>query len=153
LTRLTPLSEAIDILRHSITPPLSIIVLWKPLNSAGIYANTPIGIDVAGKLKVGQILNLLTLSLSAGSSSKIGYALDGGIITISTTDTLAAPNLVTRVYDISDLVSPPAQYALPTMGFGLGYPGPAMFGGGYGGYSGSGMTGPTTVYNRAGLIR
>ncbi len=113
LTRLTPLSEALDIVRHSIAPPLSIIVLWKPLNGAGIYANTPIGIDVAGKLKVGQILNLLTLSLSAGASSKIGYTVDGGVITISTTDTLAAPNLVTRVYDISDLVSPPRGMLSP----------------------------------------
>jgi hypothetical protein len=152
-TRLTPLSEAIDILRHSTTPPLSIVVLWKPLNSTGVYPNTPIGIDGMAKLRVGQVLNLLTLSLSAGASAKIGYMVDNGVIIISTIDTLAASQPVTRVYDISDLVAPPARYSSPTMGFGMGYGGPAILAGGYAGYPGSGMAGPTIISRMAGPSR
>ena len=152
-TRQTPFSEAIDILRHSTTPPLGIVVLWKPLNSAGIYENTPIGIDGMGKLRVSQVLNLLTLSLSAGASAKVGYAVDNGVIIISTRDTLTPPKPVTRIYDISDLVAPPARYSPVTMGFGLGYGGPAALAGGYAGYPGTGIAGPTIISRMAGQIR
>lgn len=124
LTRQTPLSEAINILRNSTTPPLNIIVLWRPLHNAGVYENTPIGIDGITGLRTGQYLDLLTLSLSAGASARIGYTVHKGAITLSTTDTLPAPKSVARVYDISDLVAPPARYAPVTMGFGLGYGGP-----------------------------
>jgi hypothetical protein len=130
-TRETPLREALDILRNSTTPRLGIIVLWKPLNSAGIYENTPIGIDGVGRLRVGQVLELLTLSLSAGASAKIGYVIDKGIVTISTTDALPTPKPVVRVYDIRDLVALPAQYSPVTTGFGMGYSGLIMPSSGY----------------------
>jgi hypothetical protein len=142
LTRETPLREAIDILRHSTTPPLSIIVLWKPLNGAGIYENTPIGIDGVARLRVGQYLELLTLSLSAGASAKVGYAIDKGVITISTTDALPAPKPAVRVYDISDLVAPPGQYSPTTTGFGMGYGGPIMPYSGYAGAPGGAFSSP-----------
>jgi hypothetical protein len=130
----TPFSEAIDILRNSTTPPLPIIVLWRQLaDGAGIYQETPIGIDGAAGLRAGQWLDLLMLSLSAGASAKLGYVVDKGVITISTTDTLPAPKPITRVYDISDLVAPPARYSLQSMGFGMGYGGLTAPFGGYGG--------------------
>jgi hypothetical protein len=143
-TRQTPFGEAIDLLRNSTTPPLSIIVLWKPLgDGAGVYRDTPIGIDGVAGLRVGQVLDLLMLSLSAGSSAKVGYAVDKGVITVSTTDTLPTPKPVARIHDISDLVAPPARYAPAITGFGLGYGGllpplggyPANPGGSYGLYS------------------
>ena len=134
LTRETPLREAINILRNSTTPPLSIIVLWRPLNSAGIYENTPIGIDGVARLRVDQYLELLTLALSAGASAKVGYVINKGVVTISTTDALPTPKPVARVYDISDLVAPPGRYAPLTTGFGMGYGGLIMP---YSGYAGS----------------
>jgi hypothetical protein len=118
------LSEAVEILRNSTTPPLPIVVLWKQLaDGAGVYRETPIGLDGLTGLGAGRCLDLLMLSLSAGASAKLGYIVDGGVITISTTDTLPAPKRITRVYDISDLVAPPARYSLPSIGFGLGYGG------------------------------
>ncbi len=130
----TPFGEALDILRNSTTPPLPIIVLWRQLaDGAGVYRETPIGIDGAAGLRAGQYLDLLMLSLSAGASAKLGYVVDKGVITISTMDTLPTPKPVTRVYDISDLVAPPARYSLQSMGFGMGYGGLASpFGGSYG---------------------
>jgi hypothetical protein len=141
-TRQTPLSEAIGLLRDSTTPPLKIIVLWRPLNSAGIYADTPIGIDGVAGSRAGQVLDLLVLSLSAGASTKIGYVVDRGVITISTTETLPAPKLVACVHDISDLVAPPARYSLQSMGVNLGYGGPMMPLGGYSGNLGAGPVYP-----------
>jgi hypothetical protein len=141
-TRQTPLSEAIGILRNSTTPPLKIIVLWRPLNSAGVYADTPIGLDGVAGLRAGQILDLLVLSLSAGASAKIGYVADKGVMTISTADALPIPKPVVRLYDVSDLVAPPARYALPSRGFGTGYGGRTPPLGGYPGNLGAGFSNP-----------
>lgn len=142
-TRQTPLSEAIGILRDSTTPPLKILVLWRPLNSAGVYADTPVGVDGVAGLRAGQVLDLLVLSLSAGASTKIGYVVDRGVITISTTDVLPAPKPVARLYDVSDLVAPPARYSLPSMGVNMGYGGPMTPLGGYRGNLGAGPVNPT----------
>jgi hypothetical protein len=130
-----PLGEAIDILRNCTTPPLNIVVLWRSLDSVGIYRDTPIGIDGLPGLRLGQYLDLLVLSLSAGTSDKIAYTVHGGIITIGVITVLPAPRQVTRIYDISDLTAPPANYTLPPMGFGGGMYGNQMMGltGGYGG--------------------
>jgi hypothetical protein len=124
LTPQTPLSEAIDILRNSTNPPLPIVVLWRQLaDGAGVYRETPIGLDGLSGLRAGQCLDLLMLSLSAGASAKLGYVVHKGVITISTMNTLPAPKPIARVYDISDLVAPPARYSLQSMGFGMGYGG------------------------------
>ncbi len=141
LTPQTPLGEALDLLRHSTTPPLKIIVLWKPLGEAGIYRDTPIGIDGISGLRVKQYLELLVLSLSAGASTRVGYTVDKGVITISTTDALPVPKQIARVYDISDLVAPPARYSLSSVGLPLGYGNPVVPPGGFGGSPSYGVSG------------
>jgi hypothetical protein len=138
-TRNMPLGEAIDILRNSTTPPVNIVVLWRDLENAGIYRDTPIGIDGVPGLKVGQCLDLLTASLSAGASVRLGYVVRNGAVIVATTDGLPAPQMMARVYDISDLVAEPARYGFPPFGFG---------GMGYGGYGGS-MMGPAGGYGGA----
>jgi hypothetical protein len=117
-----PLSEAIDILRNCTTPPLNIVVLWRSLDGAGIYQDTPIGIDGLPRLRVGQYLDALTLSLSAGAADKVGYVVGGGVITIGTVSALPAARPITRVYDISDLTAPPANYRFSPIGYGMGIP-------------------------------
>lgn len=137
-----PLNEAIDILRNCTTPPLNIVVLWRDLDNAGIYRDTPIGIDGIPGLRVGRYLELLVLSLSAGAAAPVGYTVHRGVIIIGTTEALPASRYVTRVYDVRDLTAPPANYRLPPMGFGnmgFGGMGPGMYGGpmmGPGGYGG-----------------
>lgn len=140
-----PLSEAIDILRNCTTPPLNIVVLWRSLDGAGVYRDTPIGIDGLPGLRVRQYLDMLVLSLSAGASDRIAYVVQGGVITIGTTTALPAPRFETRVYDIRDLTAPPANYSLPSMGFGgLGSGGMMGPAGNYAGGSraGSGVSTP-----------
>jgi len=133
-----PFSEAMDILRNSTTPPLNIVVLWKEIGeNAGVYRETPIGINGVAGLRVGQYLELLLLSLSSGTSAKLGYTVKDGVITVGTTGSLRAPKKVTRIYDVSDLVAEPARYFFPPMGFG---------GMGYGGLYGGSMAGPAGGY-------
>jgi len=127
-----PLSEAVDILRNCTTPPLNIVVLWRSLDGAGVYRDTPIGLDGLPGLRVRQYLDMLVNSLSAGSLDKVGYTVQGGVVTIGTLAALPAPKFVTRVYDIRDLTAPPANYGLPMMGFGGMYGNPMMGAGGYG---------------------
>ena len=144
-TQETPFGEAIEILRRATTPPLNIVVLWKDIGeNAGIYRETPIGIDGIGGLRVRQYLDLLMLSLSAGASARLDYVVNKGVVTIATVDSLPRPKHVTRVYDVSDLVAPPAQYFRRPMAFGgMGYGGVGYGGqmgavGGYGGGYGPG---------------
>ncbi len=155
-----PLCEAIEILRNCTAPPLNVVVLWRSLDGAGVYRDTPIGIDGLPGLRIRQYLDMLVLSLSAGASDRIAYVVHGGVITIGTTTALPAPKLETRVYDIRDLTAPPANYSLPSMGFGGMYGnqmmGPAgSYGGGLGTGYGAGVGGnlPGLIGNSSGNIR
>jgi len=128
-----PFGEAIQILRHSTRPPLNIIVLWREIgDNAGIYRDTPIGMDGLPGLRLGQYLDLLLLSVSAGTSARLGYRVEKGVVVIGTTDALPAKR-VTRVYDVSDLVAEPARYVLPMMGMGAMGMGGMGMGGMFGG--------------------
>ncbi len=135
-TREMPLGEAVDILRNCTIPPLPIVVLWRDLDSAGIYSDTPIGIDGLPGLRIRQYLDMLVASLSAGAPAKVDYVVNRGVITIATTSALPVPKQITRVYDISDLTAPPSSASFSPMGFG---------GMGYGSYGGQ-MMGPGMGY-------
>ena len=116
-------AEAINILRNTTIPPLNIVVLWRNLEqNADIYKDTPIGIDGASGVPLRTHLKLLLMSLSAGSSEKLGYVVNDGVIIISTESSLPEKRR-TRVYDISDLVGVPASggfYPGAVMPFGFG---------------------------------
>ncbi|MEN6577790.1 MAG: hypothetical protein ABFD90_15710 [Phycisphaerales bacterium] len=137
-SREMPLSEAIAILQNCTTPPLPIVVLWRDLDGAGVYRDTPIGIDGIPGLRLSQYLDLLVLSLSAGASTEIGYTVHRGVITIASTSALPVSKQITRVYDVRDLTAPPSN-PFPPMGFGGMSGGQIMgMGGSYGGGLGMG---------------
>jgi len=140
-----PFGEAIDILRYATDPPLNIVVLWRDLaEKADIDKTTPIGMDGVSGIPLRKHLELLLMSVSAGSAAKLGYAVEKGVIIIATTESLPK-RAKTRVYDITDLVSEPANYSLrgmmgpmgsyggPYGNMGYGGYGPGMQGSGYGG--------------------
>jgi hypothetical protein len=153
-----PFSEAIDILRHSTVPPLNIVVLWKDLQeNADVYRDTPIGMDGLSAVPLKTHLKVLLMSVSGGSLEKLRYTVDEGVIIIATEGSLP-PKVVTRIYDVSDLVSEPANYRfMPGFGMPFGFGGMSMgammpvggagstgagLGGGFGGgYGGSGYLG------------
>ncbi len=134
-----PLEQAIDILRNATVPSLNIVVLWKDLEeNADIYRDTPIGMDGVSRVPLRTHLKLLLMSVSAGGAEKLVYVVDDGVITIATQGSLPK-KMIARVYDISDLVSAPANYRLmPGLGMPFGY-GRMAFGGM--GYRGQGFYG------------
>jgi hypothetical protein len=102
--------EAINILRNSTVPKLNIAVLWRDLEqNADIYRDTPIGIKGVSKVPLRTHLKLLLMAVSAGSAEKLGYVVEDGVIIIATQGSLPK-KMKTRVYDITDLVSAPANY-------------------------------------------
>ena len=115
-------NEAINILRNSTVPKLNIAVLWKDLEeNADIYRDTPIGINGVSKVPLRTHLKLLLMSISAGGTEKLGYVIDDGVIIIATQGSLPK-KMKTRVYDITDLVSAPANFRLmPGLGMPFGY--------------------------------
>ena len=145
-----PLSEAIEILRNSTFPSLNISVLWKDLEeNADIYPDTPIGIDGVSGVPLRRHLKSLLDGVSGGAPEKLGYVVEDGVIIVATLDSLPQ-RMVTRVYDVTDLVGQPST-GFPPMGMmGMGMPGMGMMGmgmpgmggmmGGMGGY-GMGMPG------------
>ena len=120
LTLDTPFSEAIDLLRNSAGPPLRIVVLWRDLSeNANIERDTPIRIDGVPRIRLRTGLEILLMAVS-GSFAELGYVVEHGVIIIATKDSLPA-KMITRVYDISDLLARPARF-----GFGFA---PGLVGG------------------------
>jgi hypothetical protein len=124
---------------------LNIVVLWKDLEeNADIYPDTPIGIDGVSGVSLGRHLKSLLDGVSGASPERLGYVVEEGVVIVATVGSLPY-KMVTRVYDVTDLVAPPST-GMPPMGFGM--PGMGMmgglgmgtpFGGGYG--MGGGMMG------------
>jgi len=127
-TREMPFSEAIDILRNCTFPKLNISVLWKDLEeNADIYPDTPIGVDGVSGVPLRRHLKSLLDGVSGASPERVGYVVEDGVIVIATLDSLPQ-RMVTRVYDITDLVGQPST-GFPAMGMmGMGMPGMGMMG-------------------------
>src|SRR6185503_19872463 len=92
-------SDVIDFLRD--VTGANIFVNWRALEAAGIDRNTP----VTARLRDVKFSKALQTILSdvGGGTVKLGYTIDEGVITISTDEDLSK-NVVTRVYDIRDLI-------------------------------------------------
>lgn len=145
-----PFSEAIDILRNSTYPRLKITVLWKDLEeNADIYRYTPIGIDGVSGVPLRAHLELLLNGVSAGAAEKLEYVVNGGVIIIATQSSLPEKRIA-RVYNVSDLVAPPANYGFMP-GFGMPFGGMMPLGS-YGGYGGMGYGGIGGYGTRIGSI-
>jgi hypothetical protein len=128
LTFHTTFSEAIDILRNSTDPPLKIVVMWRDLSeNAYVEPDTPIKIDGVSGIRLRTALELLLLAVSSGVA-KLEYVVKDGVIIIATRDSLP-DKMVTRVYDVSDLLAPPARFGFGfAPPFAAGWPGRAYMG-------------------------
>lgn len=158
ITQTTPAGEAFDILRRSIDPPLNIVVLWRDLlENANIESTSPVDFDGPSNIRLGTALDNMASALSdplAGVDYRVEYVINRGVVTFATRAGLPAKKMETRVYDVSDLVSPPANYGgmagmmggMGGMMGGMGGMGGMMGGmgggmGSYGGGMGGGMMG------------
>ncbi|MHC4619501.1 MAG: DUF3738 domain-containing protein [Planctomycetota bacterium] len=141
-----PFSEALEVLKNSVKPPLVIVVLWRDLEeNADIDRTTPINMDPIPEIRLGTALDLLLRSVSGGIAD-LGYVVDDGVVVIATVESLPS-RLETRVYDLYGLLGPPADDSSAGGGYG-GY-GAGI--GGYGGYGGYGRGGyGGAAYGRGG---
>ena len=161
LTPTTSVSEVINELRNSVDPPLQIQPNWRDLlETADIEPTAPANMEPLTGVKLRKALEVLLTGLST-DLVKIGYVVDEGVILIGTEDNLPK-KLVTRVYDITDLVGEPAQYGgiqgislgsvIGQLSSGTGYGGGGYGGGGgLGGYGGGGLGGGLGGYGGGGL--
>ena len=109
LTSSTSFAEVIMQLKSSVDPPLQIQPNWKDLLENGeVEPTTPAGMDPLTGVKLRKALEILLAGVSS-EFAEITYVVDEGVILIATVDTLPQ-KMVTRVYDITDLVGDPAQY-------------------------------------------
>ena len=93
------LTDVVDFLRD--VTNANIFINWKALEAAGVERNAPVTVrlkDVA----FGKALDTV-LKSAGGDAVKLAYAVDDGVITVSTADDLAQ-DVITRVYDVRDLV-------------------------------------------------
>ncbi|HDS85372.1 MAG TPA: hypothetical protein ENN97_09290 [Phycisphaerales bacterium] len=138
----TTLADAINILRNSVDPPLTIVVLWSDLSqNAFIERDTPINMSGEGLIAIvlRTALNRVLQAVSSAALADLDWVLEDGVITIATRDSLPT-RYVTEVYDVSDLLNPPANFDEDYSGM-MGGMGGGMTGGMGGMTGGMGMMG------------
>jgi type II secretory pathway component GspD/PulD (secretin) len=105
------LERVLDFLRDN--TGTNMLVNWKALGDAGVDRNAPISVklrDVPFRRVLSQVL------AAVGGTAQLDFAVEDGIIVISTKDDLAAsspPKVVT--YDISDLLVQPDNKIPPNL--------------------------------------
>jgi beta-lactamase regulating signal transducer with metallopeptidase domain len=95
-------TDVVDFLRD--VSGAKVFVNWKALEAAGIKREA----TVSARLRMIPFRKALTVildSIAGGGTTKLGFVVDEGVITISTDDDLPRDTL-TRVYDLRDLVTP-----------------------------------------------
>lgn len=109
LTSEMPLSEAIEEIKNSVEPPLNVFVNWRDLyDNADIDQTTPINMDPISAISLGTGLDLLLEAVSGGFA-QLRYAVENGVVTIATEESLQI-ELKTLVYDVTDLLGRPADF-------------------------------------------
>ncbi len=89
----------------------SIHVKWNALEQAGINRDTPVNVkltDVTIEKALRTVLD------DVGGINPLGFVIDDGVITISTTDDFSR-RTVTRVYDVRDLIVTAPQFKAPSI--------------------------------------
>jgi len=98
-----PLSEAVEILRHSVEPPLNIAVMWRELaDNADILPNDPIDMDPLPAVKLKTALEVLLQAVSGGFA-KLSHTIKNGVIVVATAEAVEARLPATRPTVDSDL--------------------------------------------------
>jgi Flp pilus assembly secretin CpaC len=101
-------ADVVDFLRD--VSSANIFVNWKALETAGIDRNAPVTARLRD-VKFSKALETILKDVGGGTV-KLGYTIDEGVISISTEEDLAS-NVVTRVYDIRDLIINVPDFDMP----------------------------------------
>lgn len=99
----TKFSEAFDLLRHAVEPPLNIVVMWRDLgDNAEVDPLGRIDIELSSNIRLEAALDALVLATGAGFYD-ISYIVHQGQIKVGTRDALPLP-MEMRLYQIPVLV-------------------------------------------------
>jgi hypothetical protein len=100
LNREMSLDEAVRVLRHSVDPPLKVVVLWKDLlDNAEIKPTTQTGMDGPGTVQLETGLTAL-LNAVAGGFAQLDYVIEGGVLTVATIDSLPMKQMEAWVHRV-----------------------------------------------------
>ncbi|HOQ04049.1 MAG TPA: type II and III secretion system protein [Anaerohalosphaeraceae bacterium] len=146
ITEETTFEEAIEILRNAVDPALRITPIWANLvDTAFVQRENPLNIPGASMqgITLKMALELVINAVNASAISEIGYMIKEGVIIIATLeylDTNVTNRYFHKIYDISELLSPPANFDEYNSG-GWGGAGDGGTGGGGTGGGGSSRSG------------
>jgi len=94
-------------------PDADIDVRWNALAAMGLDRRTPVGLYL-GNPTLEQALRVVLKKLS--DPNPVWYAVQNGVITISSLDDLRDPeNMITRLYDVQDLIFRVPDFAGPRL--------------------------------------
>ena len=105
------LADVIDFLRD--TTQLNVVVQWRTLEVEGIGRDTPVTLQARG-VTAGRLLQLVLDAAGDG----LTYYVDEGVVTV-TTRAAADRVLITRTYDVRDLLLVVPNFPAPDVGFGV----------------------------------
>ena len=145
LTEDTTFVEAIEVISASVSPNLTIVVQWRDLSdNAYVEKDTPINLEMPGKVKLKSAISLVLGSVSGGLAD-IDYAVKDGMVQIATVEALPS-KMEIHHYDVTELLGRSADFSFDMQTSELGQQGGGRGGGGGGGGR-SGMD--TTDDNRS----
>jgi beta-lactamase regulating signal transducer with metallopeptidase domain len=125
----TGLADVIDFLRD--TTDVDILVDWKALEAAGIPRDTTVDLRLKTPTAADHVL---TLVLRTAAPNMLTHHIDRGVVMVETAEQ-GHTTMVTKAYEVSDLLSQPVPGAEEAMmgrggGGGGGRHGPGGYGGG-----------------------
>jgi len=90
-----PVSEAVEVLKNAVQPPLQIVALWNDLQEwANTEPSAPIRIDGMSFVRLGTALDLLLKGISdpLSDSSPVVYRIKDNVVVIGTSNALGMPS-------------------------------------------------------------
>jgi type II secretory pathway component GspD/PulD (secretin)/tetratricopeptide (TPR) repeat protein len=95
-----PFEDVINLLRQE--TGANIVVNWNALANAGVQKQTPVTLTLQN-VPFSKVLDLTLQQVQSSGGAQLGYSVDEGVLTISTTDQLAQQSVI-QVFDIQDLL-------------------------------------------------
>lgn len=104
----TPLDQVIEWLAEF--TQMNVVVRWETIVDAGVERDAPVSLQVRN-LRLSQVLWLI-MNEAAGSDLVLAYRASGNLLILSTEEDLGR-EMITKVYDVSDLLVRPPQTGRP----------------------------------------
>ncbi|MFW6146383.1 MAG: hypothetical protein ACOC7R_03520 [Planctomycetota bacterium] len=110
----TPLEEVVAFFRRR--TGANITVAWRALEAIGVGRETPVTLTIDKPIPAGRALDLVVESLTPGAppTGQVFWDAADGVITITSGEALDR-TLITRVFDVSDLLVVTPDFAGPSL--------------------------------------